>query len=558
MEKHGYRLFIEQKYLHQVQRRASALREFKLVSILYKNNELVFKLRSGTPPYKKIWTQRVVIQDLNSLKVARMKFNDLAKFIQEANLKVSCDCEAFLYWGGAYWSYRKGFGLIKELRRPRVRQPLYQKYFCFAKGTLITSQRGLIPIEDVQPGELVYDKDGMLVKVRATIEGSTNEWVRFRVGRDKVVECTPEHKFLCYPYEGKQNSSTKVFDSTKVKWIEAKDLKPGYHLLSPTFQNSKSLKVSKSLSFALGLYASDGNIHAYQTRTGINFSYLNISYNIKYKEIYKRIFKNYNLEVLKEKSVTSSGGSFVLSSSLIEFLVKNVGVTCSKFGLNKFFNEEILSWDKESKNEFLKGFFLGDGTIVEGSGSVSNRSTYITLYNTNESLMWGVFRILKEDYPVELKFYDRNSFVQNGRLVKPKRMFYIRIVGGYVRKFIDEVLDEDVLLCKGLYSPTMRITNYVYDSHKVDGIEMYSSIIKEVTPFREQKDFYCLETESGSLLINGLIASNCKHIYAVMRAYPWWSRILAKKYKQHVAETQEVNMKGTPSNDDLLNEILFQ
>lgn len=130
MEKHGYKLFIEQKYLHQVQRRASALREFKLVSIHYKNNELVFKLRSGTPPYKKIWTQRVVIQDLNALKVARLKFNDLAKFIQEANLKVSCDCEAFLYWGGAYWSYRKGFGLIKELRRPRVRQPLYQRYFC--------------------------------------------------------------------------------------------------------------------------------------------------------------------------------------------------------------------------------------------------------------------------------------------------------------------------------------------------------------------------------------------------------------------------------------------
>lgn len=130
MERHGYKLFITEKFLHKVAKRAHLLGEFRLISIYYKDNELIFKTRSGTPPHKQIWTQRVVIEDLDFKKITHFKFNDLAKFIKEANLKVSCSCPAFLYWGGAYWSYKKGFGLIKERRRPKVRQPVYARYFC--------------------------------------------------------------------------------------------------------------------------------------------------------------------------------------------------------------------------------------------------------------------------------------------------------------------------------------------------------------------------------------------------------------------------------------------
>lgn len=128
--KYGYKVLISEKFLHKVKQRAHALKSFNLVTILYKENELVFKTRSGTPPYKKIWTQRVIIQDLDILKVKRLRFNDLAKFIREANLKISCDCDAFLYWGGKYWAWKKGFGIEKEIRYPRVRQPYFMKYTC--------------------------------------------------------------------------------------------------------------------------------------------------------------------------------------------------------------------------------------------------------------------------------------------------------------------------------------------------------------------------------------------------------------------------------------------
>lgn len=126
----GYRHLISEKYLHKVKQRSQALRGFNLVAILYKDNELIFKTRSGTPPYKRIYTQRVIIEDLNALMVAKMRFNNLAKFILDAKLKVFCDCDAFLYWGGKYWAWRKGFGIEKETRYPKVRQPYYKAYSC--------------------------------------------------------------------------------------------------------------------------------------------------------------------------------------------------------------------------------------------------------------------------------------------------------------------------------------------------------------------------------------------------------------------------------------------
>ena len=47
-----------------------------------------------------------------------------------ANNIVVSNCPAFLYWGFKYLAWKKGYGLEKELRRPRVRNPHQKGFVC--------------------------------------------------------------------------------------------------------------------------------------------------------------------------------------------------------------------------------------------------------------------------------------------------------------------------------------------------------------------------------------------------------------------------------------------
>ena len=60
----------------------------------------------------------------------------------------------------------------------------------------------------------------------------------------------------------------------------------------------------------------------------------------------------------------------------------------SSEGQSKMLDSEFLSWDESAKKAFVQGFFLADGTIVEGGGKVGNNTTYITLFNTNKDIMY--------------------------------------------------------------------------------------------------------------------------------------------------------------------------
>ena len=57
-----YKNLLSERQFLKVAARARALHGTNLVAIFYKDNELIFKTRSGTPPHKQIWTQRVIIQ----------------------------------------------------------------------------------------------------------------------------------------------------------------------------------------------------------------------------------------------------------------------------------------------------------------------------------------------------------------------------------------------------------------------------------------------------------------------------------------------------------------
>ena len=86
---------------------------------------------------------------------------------------------------------------------------------CFIAGTLVATKSGLVPIEDIQPGDLVWATDEetgetALKEVVQTFRNETEEWVHIKVNGEEIT-CTPMHPFYS-PVKG---------------WTSAIDLRAG-------------------------------------------------------------------------------------------------------------------------------------------------------------------------------------------------------------------------------------------------------------------------------------------------------------------------------------------
>ena len=86
---------------------------------------------------------------------------------------------------------------------------------CFVAGTLIATENGSLPIEQITAGMLVYATDPdtgetALKPVVQTFRNTTTEWVHITVN-DETLTCTPEHPFYS-PVKG---------------WTSAVDLRVG-------------------------------------------------------------------------------------------------------------------------------------------------------------------------------------------------------------------------------------------------------------------------------------------------------------------------------------------
>ena len=127
-----YKNLLSEKKFLKVQVRARALMGTgtDLIAIYYKNQELVFKTRSGTDR-RLVWTQTIHLNDVTIENLLACKsFFEIENLIKNSNLKIYCDCPAWLYWGYKYIAWKKGYGLVKEFHRPIVRNPHQQGALC--------------------------------------------------------------------------------------------------------------------------------------------------------------------------------------------------------------------------------------------------------------------------------------------------------------------------------------------------------------------------------------------------------------------------------------------
>lgn len=90
-----------------------------------------FKCTSGTTPGK-FWYQQIKLLDLPDLVRDKKGYKDkeimnLAVF---GNLAVYCNDLSFKYYGWQYLSWVRGYGIHKDIRYPRVKNPYLKGALC--------------------------------------------------------------------------------------------------------------------------------------------------------------------------------------------------------------------------------------------------------------------------------------------------------------------------------------------------------------------------------------------------------------------------------------------
>lgn len=111
---------------------------------------------------------------------------------------------------------------------------------CFVEGTLVLTELGYKPIEEIKIGDVVLTHNNKWKKVIHTMTNEANELYRIKCMPSEDIHCTANHPFYVRKRNNLQDSKTgkrwREFD--KPLWIEAKSLTREYYV--GTAINNKS------------------------------------------------------------------------------------------------------------------------------------------------------------------------------------------------------------------------------------------------------------------------------------------------------------------------------
>jgi len=97
---------------------------------IFVNGTIRFYTPSGTTSGR-IWSQRVKLMSFAENRKSRPgKPLEVVRKSVAGDLKLFCNCPAFLYWGYKYIAWKRDYGLRQELRMPSIRNPRLQGSIC--------------------------------------------------------------------------------------------------------------------------------------------------------------------------------------------------------------------------------------------------------------------------------------------------------------------------------------------------------------------------------------------------------------------------------------------
>lgn len=249
---------------------------------LFRDKDIVFKNKSCG---KNVRVANYICRTITSVSDEVVSSSYDLSLVEEphdyiANGVIVSNCPAFLYWGFMYMAWKKGYGLKKELRVPRVRNPLQRGYVCFPKGSQVLTYYGYKPIESISNGDILFTHSSRLKKVLSTFSSMTVSLVRIKA-EGTEFEATIDHKF-------------PVLVNGQVIWKTALSLNPDSdYLISPVLCEFDKDYPVNSYPFSINFQAT--------------FPYKVRARKVLSKVVYSTYESVYNLEVEEDNTYIVNG-----------------------------------------------------------------------------------------------------------------------------------------------------------------------------------------------------------------------------------------------------------
>lgn len=246
---------------------------------------------------------------------------------------------------------------------------------CFLKGTMITTHRGTIPIEEIQSGDYVLTHKNRFQKVVKPMISVKKGIYTLKVKGSPITEVTGNHRFYVRDKKKIWNNSLKKYEIhiSDPYWKEVQKF-DGNELVQFTInKNSENIyDLTEEECWLIGRYVADGYIRDDERKDRPSRNQKIIFCIGKGKE---NEFENYSSLFSMSKTNENNVTKYITGNKKLFALCSK----CGKGAENKNIPQFILNLDSEMLKFFISGYMSGDGSFSSGlwkATSVSKKLIY--------------------------------------------------------------------------------------------------------------------------------------------------------------------------------------
>ena len=257
--------------------------------------------------------------------------------------------------------------------------------WCFKAGTMITTPNGYVPIEDLKIGDEVIAGNGNIEKVEKVMTRNANDTIEIKATGMPSLYTTSEHPFWARNFH--QSGAKLIYDEPV--WTEASKLKKS-DKIALFVRKFGDVDIDKNVAYLVGRYVGDGwkTVHVRGNCTSIGYG-LCCSYNDcdkveKYFNLAKVTYcKDKTKRTAQQYDIHTTNHNADSNNELFVSILAN----CGRYAHGKVVPNEVFTWNKESIEAFLRGYFDADAYYDK------KRDT-IKFSTVSEKLAFGISELL--------------------------------------------------------------------------------------------------------------------------------------------------------------------
>lgn len=372
---------------------------------------------------------------------------------------------------------------------------------CFVEGTLVYTDNGYIPIEQIKDGNFVLTHTNQFQRVIKTMTNRTANIVGFKPSTSEFIWCTPEHPIYVRKKSRKWDSgkATNMRVFSDPQWIAAKDIAindyigtainqieelpkwSGYthkvNQYNNTITKNELSELFHDNSFwnIVGRYIGDGWLKTYDRNTVV------ICCNdCELAQLTNALDSiGFHYSVVKERAINK-----------VQIVKKELYLFLEQFGQGasgKHLTKDILNLPCDKLRSFVEGYLAADGAFTQGRYKITSVSRRL-IYEIGEC----VAKAYKCPFSIYFTLRPKTALIE-GRVINQKDTYQIC--------WKDNVSSQDHAFYESgyIWSPITKITTDQCDELVYNlEVENDNSYMVQNTIVHNCQDFSVAGSQTGS------------------------------------------------------------